>query len=136
MQALVPLVLVLRLGIWLELSILASQPSMSANCLLVLSLWQGFDHEQVEKVGLLAVLLLVIGLAETSSQLGSLSAVTILSLKHEIVLKGVPSSGTGVEELWWEEAILDLRCRLWSWIANGTVIEDLVDRTTQKQQQT
>jgi len=50
-----------------------------ANCLLVLSLRQGFDHERVEDVGLLAILLLVIGLVVgASSQLGSLSAGTIL----------------------------------------------------------
>jgi len=53
-------------------------PSTSANCSLVLSLRQGFDHEQVEDVGLLAILLLVLGLAEASSQLGSLSTGTIL----------------------------------------------------------
>ena len=38
MQALVPLELVLGLGVWLVLSVLASRPSMSANCSLVLSL--------------------------------------------------------------------------------------------------
>jgi len=57
--------------------VLASQPSTSANCSLVLSLRQGFDHERVEEVGLLAVKL-VIGLVGASSQLGSLSAGTIL----------------------------------------------------------
>ena len=57
---------------------LASQPSTSANCSLVLSLRWGFDHERVEDVGLLAILLLVLGLAGASSQLGSLSAGTIL----------------------------------------------------------
>jgi len=58
--------------------VLASQPSTSANCSLVLSLQWGFDHERVEDVGLLAILLLVLGLAGASSQLGSLSAGTIL----------------------------------------------------------
>jgi len=79
MQALVPFVLVLRPGVWLEWRVLASQPSMLANCLLVLSLWWGFDCKQVEDVGLLAVIVLVVGLvAEAFSQLGSLSAETIL----------------------------------------------------------
>ena len=60
------------------LRVLASRPSTSANCLLVLSLQQCFDHERVEDVGLLAILLLVLGLVGASSQLGSLSAGTIL----------------------------------------------------------
>ena len=38
-QALVSLVLGLGLGVWLALSIFVSQPSMSANCSLVLLLW-------------------------------------------------------------------------------------------------
>ena len=75
--ALVPLRLVLGPGVWLAFSVLASQPSISANCSLVLSLWQSFDHEWVEEVGLLAVKL-VIGLAEASFQLGSLSVEMIL----------------------------------------------------------
>jgi len=79
MWALVPLELVLGPGVWLELRVLASRPSTSANCSLVLSLWWGFDCERVEEVGLLAVKL-VIGLAGASSQLGSLSAETILGL--------------------------------------------------------
>ena len=78
MQALVPLVLVLGLGVWLELSILASWPSMLANCSLVLSLRQSLDYKQVENVSLLAIVVLVIGLVGASSQLGSLSAGTIL----------------------------------------------------------
>jgi len=78
MRALVPLELVFSLGVWLVLRVFASQPSTSANYSLVLSLWQGFDHEQVEDVGLLAILLLVLGLVGASSQLGSLSAGTIL----------------------------------------------------------
>ena len=60
------------------LRVLASRPSTSANCSLVLSLRWGFDREQVEDVGLLAILLLVLGLAGASSQLGSLSVGTIL----------------------------------------------------------
>ena len=58
---------------------LASWPSTLANCSLVLSLRRGFDHERVEDVGLLAILLLVIGLVVgASSQLESLSTGTIL----------------------------------------------------------
>ena len=60
------------------LRVLASWPSTSANCLLVLSLRRGFDCKRVEDVGLLAILLLVLGLVGVSSQLGSLSAGTIL----------------------------------------------------------
>ena len=60
------------------LRVLASQLSTSANCSLVLSLRQGFDYERVEDVGLLAILLLVLGLAGASSQLGSLSTGMIL----------------------------------------------------------
>jgi len=78
MRALVPLELVLGPGVWLVLRVFASQPSTLANCSLVLSLQQGFDHERVEDVGLLAMLLLVLGLVGASSQLGSLSAGMIL----------------------------------------------------------
>ena len=60
------------------LSVLASQPSTSANCSLELSLRQGFDHEQVEDVGLLAVKLVLRLVVGASSQLGSLSIGTIL----------------------------------------------------------
>ena len=61
------------------LRVLASWPSTSANHSLVLSLRWGFDREQVEDVGLLAILLLVLRLVVgASSQLGSLSAGTIL----------------------------------------------------------
>ena len=42
------------------------------------------------------------------------------------MLKGVPSSGTRVEELWREKAIWTLKCKV-EWIADGTA---------QKQQQT
>jgi len=59
MWALVPLELVLGPGVWLELRVLASRPSTSANCSLVLLLWRGFDCEQVEKVGLLAIKLVI-----------------------------------------------------------------------------
>jgi len=82
MQALVPLVLVLGPGVWLELRVLISWLSTSANCSLVLLLWWGFDYEWVEDVGLLAVIVLVVGLvAGVFSQLGSLSAETILGPK-------------------------------------------------------
>ena len=78
MWALVPLALVLGPGVWLVLRVLASQPSMSANCLLVFLLQQGLDCEWVEDVSLLAIIVLVVGLAGASSQLGSLSTGTIL----------------------------------------------------------
>ena len=80
-QTLVLLILVLELGVWLESRILVGWLSMSANYSLVLLLWWGFDCERVEDVGLLAVIVLVVGLlVGVSSQLGLLSAVTILGL--------------------------------------------------------
>ena len=69
---------------------LASRPSTLANCLLVLLLQQGFDCERVEDVGLLAILLLILGLAGASSQLGSLSVGTILG----------PGTGETVQPDW------------------------------------
>ena len=57
---------------------LVSWPSISANCLLVLSLQQGFDHEQVEEVGLLVVKLVIGLVVEVFSQLRLLSTGTIL----------------------------------------------------------
>ena len=57
---------------------LASRPSTSANCSLELSLQRGFDRERVEDVGLLAVKLVLGLVVRASSQLGSLSAGTIL----------------------------------------------------------
>jgi len=61
---------------------LASQLSTSANCSLVLSLQRGFDYEQVEDVGLLAIIVLVVGLvAKAFSQLEFLSIETILGLE-------------------------------------------------------
>ena len=57
---------------------LASRPSTSAYFLLVLSLRQGFDCEQVEDVGLLAAKLVLGLVVGASSQLGSLSIGTIL----------------------------------------------------------
>jgi len=51
------------------------------------------------------------------------------------MLKGVPSSGTGVEELQREEAIWTLKCEV-KWIADGTATESLAGGTAQKQQQT
>ena len=76
MWALVSLELVLELGVWLALRVFVSQPSMSANCSLILSLWQTFDYEWVE-VDLLDVRL-VIG---AFSQFGLLSVGTILGLE-------------------------------------------------------
>jgi len=51
------------------------------------------------------------------------------------MLKGIPSGGTGVKELWREEAIWTLKCEV-KWIANGTATESLAGRTAQKRQQT
>jgi len=70
--------------------VLASRLSTSANCSLVLSLQWDFDYERVEDVGLLAILLLVLGLAGASSQLGSLSTGTILG----------PGTGETVQPDW------------------------------------
>ena len=56
-------------------------------------------------------------------------------LKREIVLKGVPSGGTGVEELRQDEAIWTLKCEV-IWIADGTATESLAGGTAQKRQQT
>ena len=47
------------------------------------------------------------------------------------MLKGVPSGGTGVEELWRDEAIWTLKCEV-KWIADRTATENLAGRTTQK----
>jgi len=47
------------------------------------------------------------------------------------VLKGVPSGGTGVEELWQEEAIWTLKCKV-KWIADRTATESLAGGTAQK----
>jgi len=52
-------------------------------------------------------------------------------LKHEIVLKDVPSGGTGVEELQQDEAIWTLKCEV-IWIADGTATESLAGGTAQK----
>ena len=105
MWALVPLELVLGPGVWLELRVLASQPSTSANCSLVLSLRWGFNREWVEDVGLLVILLLVLGLAGASSQLGSLSTMTILGPgTGETVLPGwiILEGNLGDDwPLWW-----------------------------------
>ena len=57
---------------------LASQPSTSASCSLVLLLRRGLDYERVEEVGLLAVKLVIGLIVGASSQLGSLSIGTIL----------------------------------------------------------
>jgi len=47
------------------------------------------------------------------------------------VLKGVPSSGTRVEELWQKEAIWTLKCKV-KWIADRTATESLAGGTAQK----
>jgi len=47
------------------------------------------------------------------------------------VLKDVLSGGTGVEELWREEAIWTLKCEV-KWIADGTATKGLVGGTAQK----
>ena len=59
----------------------ASQLSTLANCLLVLSLQQDFDHEQVEEVDLLEVRLVAGLVIRVSSQLGSLYTEMILGLE-------------------------------------------------------
>ena len=78
MRTLVPLELVLGPEVWLELRVLASWPSTLASCSLVLSLCRGLDYERVEEVGLLAVKLVIELVVGVSSQLGLLSAGTIL----------------------------------------------------------
>ena len=60
------------------LRVLASWPSISANCSLVFSLRWSFDCERVEEVGLLAAKLVIGLVVGASSQLGSLSAEMIL----------------------------------------------------------
>ena len=62
------------------LRVLACRPSISANCslVLVLSLRWGLDRERVEEVDLLAAKLVLELVVGASSQLGSLSAGTIL----------------------------------------------------------
>ena len=77
-QALIPLELVLELEVWLELRVLASWPSMLANCSLVFLLRQSLDYEWVEDIGLLAVKLVIGLVVGVSSQLESLSTRTIL----------------------------------------------------------
>ena len=73
------------------LRVLVSWLSILANCSLVFLLRQGFDRERVEEVGLLAILLLVIGLVVGASfQLGSLFAGTILG----------PETGETVQAGW------------------------------------
>ena len=57
-------------------------------------------------------------------------------MKHEIVLKDVPSSGTRVEELQQEKAILDFWSAKGNCLVDRTVTEDLTVRTAQKWQQT
>ena len=78
MWALVPLELVLGPGVWLALRVLASQPSTSANCSLVLLLWWDFDHERVKDISLLDIELVLGLVVGVFSQLGSLSTGMIL----------------------------------------------------------
>ena len=80
-QALASLELLLKLGVWLALSVLASQPSMLTSCSLVLSLWQDFNYKWVEDVNLLDVKLVLELIVEAFSQLGSLSTKMILGLE-------------------------------------------------------
>jgi len=105
MWAFVPLELVLGLGVWLELRVLASRLSASASCSLVLLFHWSLDHERVEEVGLLAVKLVIGLVVEASSQLGSLSAGTILEPgTGETVLPGwiVLEGDLGDDwPLWW-----------------------------------
>ena len=72
------------------LSVLASQPSTSASCLLELSLRWGFDCERVEDVGLLAIKLVLRLVVGASSQFVSLSTGTILG----------PETGKTVQRGW------------------------------------
>ena len=90
MWALVPLELVLGPGVWLGLRVLASQPSTSASCSLVLLLRRGLDYERVEEVGLLAVKLVIGLVVRASSQLELLSTETILG----------PGTGKTVQPDW------------------------------------
>jgi len=70
--------------------VLASQPNTLANCSLVLSLRQSLDCERVKDVGLLAILLLVLGLVGAFSKLGLLSVGMILG----------PETGKTVQPGW------------------------------------
>jgi len=58
--------------------VFVSRPSISANCSLVLLLWQSFDSEKVEEVGLLDVRLVIESVVGVFSQLRLLSVGTIL----------------------------------------------------------
>ena len=68
------------------------------------------------------------------------SALGRLLLKCKIVSKGIPYNGTGVNPEWAEELWQKKAIGLWSvkeWVfVDEAVIEDLADRTAQKQQQT
>ena len=69
---------------------LASWLSTSASCSLVLLFQWSFDHERVEEIGLLAVKLVIRLVLGASSQLGLLSAGTILG----------PGTGETVQPDW------------------------------------
>ena len=104
-RALVPCELVLGPGVWLVFRVLASWPSMLANCLLVLLFWQGLDCEQVKNISLLAVKLVIGLVAGASSKLRSLFTGMILGLGTDkaswpdwIVLEGDLGDK---QPLWW-----------------------------------
>ena len=103
--ALVSLELVLGLGVWLALNVLASWLSTSANYSLVLSLWQCFDHEQVKEVYLLAVRLVIELVVGAFPQLGLLSAEIILGPEtDETVWPGwtvLDGNLRDEQPLWW-----------------------------------
>ena len=88
MWALVPLEL--KLGVCLVVKVFESWPNISANCSLVLLLWWGFNHEQVEELNLLEIRLVAGLVVEASSQLESLSIETILG----------PETGKTVQADW------------------------------------
>jgi len=52
------------------------------------------------------------------------------------MLKGVPSGGTRVEELWQDKAIWTLKCKFVRLKCRWNCDRENVDRTAQKQQQT
>ena len=103
--ALVPYVLVLGPRVWLALRVLASWPSILVNCSLVLLLQQSFNCEQVEKVSLLTVKLVIGLVAGASFQLELLSAEIILGpgIGKTVWLGWTVLNGDLGEEwpLWW-----------------------------------
>ena len=67
--------------IWLALRMFASQPSISVNYSLILSLQWSFNYKWVEEVNLLDIRLVTKLVTGASSQLKSLSVKTILGPK-------------------------------------------------------